>query len=112
MDMSVIEDRKTRARAWFERLRDDTCLAFEKLEDDAPASLYSGPAGRFVRTSWDRTDHTGHPGGRGVMSGMRGPLFEKVGVHCSTRHGEVAPEFPATIPGATAPPPLCAPRPA
>jgi coproporphyrinogen III oxidase len=28
MDMSAIEDRKTRARSWFERLRDDICLAF------------------------------------------------------------------------------------
>ncbi len=72
MDISVIEDRKTRARSWFEALRDDICLAFEKLEDDAPASLYPGPSGRFVRTPWDRTDHTGQPGGGGMMSVMRG----------------------------------------
>src|ERR1700736_1356314 len=100
MDTAVIEDRKARARAWFERLRDDICVAFEKLEDDAPASLYPGDAGRFVRTSWDRTDHTGQPGGGGVMSVMRGRLFEKVGGHCSTVFGEFAPEFRAQIPGA------------
>ena len=100
MDMSVIEDRKARARSWFERLRDDICVAFEKLEDDAPTSLYSGDAARFERTSWDRTDHTGQPGGGGVMSVMRGRLFEKVGVHCSTVHGEFGPEFRAQIPGA------------
>jgi coproporphyrinogen III oxidase len=103
-DTATLDARKARARAWFERLRDDICAAFEQLENDAPPKIYSGTRGRFVRTPWDRTDHTGANGGGGVMAMMKGRLFEKVGVHCSTVHGEFAPEFRKEIPGADADP--------
>src|SRR5262249_8657260 len=102
MDVESLADRQARARAWFERLRDDICAAFEAVEDALPTHVRLGdqPAGRFVRTAWSRTDHTGAPGGGGVMSLMKGRVFEKVGVHVSTVHGEFAPEFRAQIPGA------------
>ena len=102
MNSSQIDARKAKARAWFEALRDDICAGLEKVEDALPARapLGANPAGRFARTQWERTDHSGKPGGGGVMSLMRGRVFEKVGVHCSTVHGEFAPEFRKEIPGA------------
>ena len=90
-EVADISTRQSRAKAWFEALRDEICVAFEALEDEAPASIYPGKPARFVRTPWQRTDHTGAPGGGGVMASLRGRLFEKVGVHVSTVHGEFAP---------------------
>ena len=82
--MSELEQRKSKARAWFETLRDQICGALEAID-----------GGRFERKAWERPD-----GGGGIMSMLHGRVFEKAGVHTSTVHGAFSPEFRKQIPGA------------
>jgi coproporphyrinogen III oxidase len=102
MNIGQIEQREELSRAWFETLHERIVAALEALEDALPAGapLADRLPGRFKRTPWSRTDHTGGPGGGGVMAMMHGRVFEKVGVHASTVFGEFAPEFRKEIPGA------------
>ncbi len=84
---------KEPSRAWFESLRDQLCAALEAIERE------QGSEARFERRSWARPAADGGGGG-GVISVLRGRVFEKVGVNVSTVWGSFSAEFRSQIPGA------------
>jgi coproporphyrinogen III oxidase len=99
-------DRQNQAASWFEKLRDDICAEFEKIEDELAGGPHGDlPAGKFERTPWTKPPADTLPPnaprltGGGVMSIMRGRVFEKVGVNISRVEGVFTPDFRAQIPG-------------
>ena len=92
---TLAETRRATARAWFEGLRDRICAELEAIE------LEAGSDARFERRAWERPDPSGEPGGGGVMSILRGRVFEKAGVNVSTVEGRFNPEFADQINGAS-----------
>lgn len=91
-EKKAMDEKKHKASTWFRQLRDAICQAFETIEDEATGTQ---PAGRFVRTPWQREG-----GGGGEMSLMKGRVFEKVGVNISIVHGEFSDVMRKEIPGA------------
>jgi coproporphyrinogen III oxidase len=93
------DERKARARAWFESLRDQLCRALEAIEDEVagPNPTSTQVPGRFTRAPWRRSERDDDGG---VIAVLRGRVFEKAGVNVSTVHGAFTEEFRARIPGA------------
>jgi coproporphyrinogen III oxidase len=85
------DELKPAAVAWFASLRDRICAQFEAIEDEAGQN-----PGRFVRTTWDRPE-----GGGGVMSVIKGQVFEKAGVNISVVQGEFTQDFAKQMHGAS-----------
>ena len=95
-----IKSKQTEAHEWFKILRDDICKEFETIEDEFSGRQHGElDAGRFERTDWDRTSEDDSDGGGGVMSVMKGRVFEKVGVNVSAVRGKFTEKFRKNIPG-------------
>ena len=98
------ETHKERAAAWFAELRDNLCTALEAAENEVQGPNFSskGEPGAFKKKTWKRpaSDGANDAGGGGVMSVLRGRVFEKAGVNVSTVWGEFSEEFRKNIPGA------------
>jgi coproporphyrinogen III oxidase len=93
---NIMEERRERARVWFESLRDRICAELEAMEAEAPPELYPDPPVRFQFKPWTR--ETGAGGGvGGFLHGGR--FFEKIGVHTSSARGRFTPEMAKTMPG-------------
>ena len=98
-----IEQKKKIAQNWFQQLRDDICDDFERCEKEFSCThaIENQTKGSFERTAWERSpNEDGSDGGGGVMSIMRGQVFEKVGVNVSTVSGSFSKEFRSQIEGA------------
>ena len=91
LELEKINFKKQEAAKWFVHLRDEICRSFEEIENTSSNNEKTS----FVQKQWKREG-----GGGGVISVMKGNIFEKVGVNISTVYGEFSKEFRSQIPGA------------
>tara|TARA_B100000902_G_scaffold132947_1_gene131493 strand:+ start:7276 stop:8094 length:819 start_codon:yes stop_codon:yes gene_type:complete len=78
-----IKNQQNQAEKWFRELRNQMVGAIQKLDGST-----------FIEEEWNRPG-----GGGGLMSILKGDIFEKVGVNISTVHGEFSEEFRGNMPG-------------
>ena len=91
-NLQTLESKKKLAISWFQELRDKICNSFEEFENN---KIKQNQKITFNQKKWERDG-----GGGGLISIMRGNIFEKVGVNISTVHGQLSNEFRQQIPGA------------
>ncbi len=90
----MIKSLQNQAKTWFESLQKNICAEFCAIENEN-----NSPA-QFNFTPWQKQPENGESTGGGVMSMMKGKIFEKVGVNFSEVYGSFSPEFQKEIPGA------------
>ena len=78
-----IQNQQQQAEKWFKQLRNLMVGAIQKVDGST-----------FQEKEWQRPG-----GGGGLMSILKGDIFEKVGVNISTVHGEFSEEFRGSMPG-------------
>ncbi len=78
-----LKNNQIQAEKWFVELRNQMIGAIQKADGSS-----------FVENKWSRPG-----GGGGLMSTLKGEIFEKVGVNISTVYGEFSEEFRVNMPG-------------
>ncbi len=99
LNNKIWKNRAQLSEMWFKSLRDKICSEFEKLEiqyKNTNKTIKLNP-GKFKVSKWKRNEENG---GGGLMSIMKGCLFEKVGVNISTVNGKFPDNYKNQIKGA------------
>ena len=95
-----IDQKKTLAEKWFVYLRDQICNEFKKIEYNFKINNDSKKVSEVKSSIFSQKKWIRDGGGGGVISIMKGDVFEKVGVNISTVYGKFSDKFKSQIPGA------------